>query len=318
MALRFGLPKNAAGEHIPLIVLAMGKLGGHELNFSSDIDLIFLYPEEGETDGERVLSAHEYFTRISRLIVSLLDETTEDGFVYRVDTRLRPFGESGPPVVSFAALEVYLLQHGRNWERYAYIKARVISPNASVATISELRNNMIAPFVYRRYLDYGVFESLRDMKALISAEVRKRELADNIKLGPGGIREIEFIVQSLQLVRGGSDQQLRYPELQLVLPRLGDGRGLAVAAVDSLLVAYDFLRKMENAIQAIRDQQTHDIPDDPQDQARLLLVMEHENWDALIAQLDAHRLRVGPRRRLRQRASSRSIVCYRERGPVAR
>ena len=292
LAPRFGLPRNAAGELIPLIVLAMGKLGGHELNFSSDIDLIFLYPEDGETDGERVLSSHEYFTRISRLIVSLLDETTEDGFVYRVDTRLRPFGESGPPVVSFAALEVYLLKHGRNWERYAYIKARVISPNASVATISELRNNMIAPFVYRRYLDYGVFESLRDMKALISAEVRKRELADNIKLGPGGIREIEFIVQSLQLVRGGSDQQLRCAELQVVLPRLGDGRGLAVAAVDSLLVAYDFLRKMENAIQAIRDQQTHDIPDDPQDQARLMLVMEHENWDGLFAELEAHRLRV--------------------------
>ena len=208
LAPRFGLPINASGERIPLIVLAMGKLGGHELNFSSDIDLIFLYPEEGETDGDRKLSAHEYFARISRLIVSLLDETTEDGFVYRVDTRLRPFGESGPPVVSFAALEVYLLQHGRGWERYAYVKARVISPAASVATINELRKNMIEPFVYRRYIDYGVFESLRDMKALIAVEVRKRELAANIKLGPGGIREIEFIAQSLQLVRGSCREML--------------------------------------------------------------------------------------------------------------
>ncbi len=292
LAPRFGLPMNAAGEHIPLIVLAMGKLGGHELNFSSDIDLIFLYPEEGETNGDRALSAHEYFTRASRLVVSLLDETTEDGFVYRVDTRLRPFGESGPPVVSFAALELYLLQHGRGWERYAYIKARVISPGASVATINELRENMIEPFVYRRYLDYGVFESLRDMKALIAAEVRKRELAANIKLGPGGIREIEFIAQSLQLVRGGSDQQLRCSELQVVLPRLGDGRGLTATAVETLLAAYEFLRRMENAIQAIRDQQTHDVPDDPQDRARLLLVMNYDGWDALTGELDAHRLRV--------------------------
>jgi glutamate-ammonia-ligase adenylyltransferase len=292
LAPRFGLPRNANGERIPLIVLAMGKLGGHELNFSSDIDLIFLYPEEGETDGKRKLSAHEYFTRISRLIVSLLDETTEDGFVYRVDTRLRPFGESGPPVVSFAALEVYLLQHGRGWERYAYVKARVISPGASAATIDELCKNMIEPFVYRRYLDYGVFESLRDMKALIAAEVRKRELAANIKLGPGGIREIEFIAQSLQLVRGGSDQQLRCSELQVVLPRLGEGRGLAAADVSTLLAAYTFFRRLENGIQAIRDQQTHELPVDPQDRSRLLLVMHYENWRALMADLDAHRLRV--------------------------
>ena len=292
LAPRFGLPINASGERIPLIVLAMGKLGGHELNFSSDIDLIFLYPEEGETDGDRKLSAHEYFARISRLIVSLLDETTEDGFVYRVDTRLRPFGESGPPVVSFAALEVYLLQHGRGWERYAYVKARIISPAASLATINELRKNMIEPFVYRRYLDYGVFESLRDMKALIAVEVRKRELAANIKLGPGGIREIEFIAQSLQLVRGGSDQQLRCSELQVVLPRLGDGRGLAAMDVATLLAAYAFFRRMENGIQAIRDQQTHDLPDDPQDRARLLLVMHYENWQTLMADLDAHRLSV--------------------------
>ena len=289
---RFGVPFNASGERIPLIVLAMGKLGGHELNFSSDIDLIFLYPEEGETDGDRTLSAHEYFTRVSRQIVALLDETTEDGFVYRVDTRLRPFGESGPPVVSFAALELYLLQHGRGWERYAYVKARVISPGASVATIDELRKNMIEPFVYRRYLDYGVFESLRDMKALIAAEVRKHELAANIKLGPGGIREIEFIAQSLQLVRGGSDQQLRCSELQVVLPRLGDGRGLATTAVSTLLAAYEFFRRMENAIQAIRDQQTHDLPEDPQDRERLLLVMHYADWDTLMADLDGHRLRV--------------------------
>jgi len=289
---RYGMPRNVDGEQIPLVVLAMGKLGGHELNFSTDIDLIFLYPEEGETDGVRTSSAHEYFVRTSRLIVSLLDETTEDGFVYRVDTRLRPFGESGPPVVSFAALEGYLLQHGRGWERYAYIKARVISPTASATTINELRDSIIEPFVYRRYLDYGVFESLRSMKALIAAEVRKRELAGNIKLGPGGIREVEFIAQSLQLVRGGRDKQLRCSALRLVLPRLGDDRGLVASAVTTLLAAYEFFRRIENAIQAIRDQQTHDVPDDPQDRARLLLVMHYDNWDDLVAELNAHRLRV--------------------------
>jgi len=223
---RFGRARNADGQEIPLVVLAMGKLGGRELNFSSDIDLIFLYREEGETDGPRTLSAHEYFTRRTRQIVALLDEVTADGFVYRVDTRLRPFGDSGPPITSFASLESYLLQHGRGWERYAYIKARVVSPCNDQATVRELMGDIIEPFVYRRYLDYGVFESLREMKALISAEVQKRELSSNIKLGPGGIREIEFIAQSLQLVRGGSDRQLRNPELQKVLPSLANSKGL--------------------------------------------------------------------------------------------
>jgi glutamate-ammonia-ligase adenylyltransferase len=169
----------------------------------------------------------------------------------------------------------------------------VISPAAPVSVIDELRNDMIEPFVYRRYLDYGVFESLRDMKSLIAAEVQKRELAANIKLGPGGIREIEFIAQSLQLVRGGRDKQLRCSELQVVLPRLVDGRGLSANAVESLLIAYDFLRRLENAIQAIRDQQTHDLPADPQDRARLLLVMNIDDWDDLVAELSAHQRRVG-------------------------
>jgi glutamate-ammonia-ligase adenylyltransferase len=289
---RFGYAMNADGKTIPLVVLAMGKLGGEELNFSSDIDLVFLYTEDGDTNGARSLSAREYFTRLSQLVVSLLDEVTEDGFVYRVDTRLRPFGESGPPVVSFSALENYLLQHGRSWERYAYVKARVLSPGARASDIRDLRTNVIEPFVYRRYLDYGVFESLREMKALIANEIRQRSLQDNIKLGPGGIREIEFIVQSLQLVRGGADEKLRRSELREALTRLGHSRGLGRAAVPTLLNAYDFLRKLENGIQAIRDQQTHDLPHTDADRARLQLVMGYSSWVELVNDLNLHRQRV--------------------------
>ena len=188
---RFGLVRDAHGEPVTIVILGMGKLGGRELNFSSDIDLIFLYPCGDDSDGDRSLSPQEYFTRISRHIIALLDEPTADGFVFRIDTRLRPFGDSGPPVVSFAALESYLLQHGRGWERYAYVKARIVGPATPPAVADELYAELILPFVYRRYLDFGVFESLRDMQALIAAEVQQRELADNIKLGPGGIRAID-------------------------------------------------------------------------------------------------------------------------------
>jgi glutamate-ammonia-ligase adenylyltransferase len=271
----------------------MGKLGGRELNFSSDVDLIFLYFEEGETDGGRAISAHEYFTRLTRQIVALLDEATSDGFVFRVDTRLRPFGDSGPPVVSFVALENYLPQHGRGWERYAYVKARLVASPVDATIARDLIGRLIEPFVYRRYLDFGVFESLRDMKALIAAEVRRKELVDNIKLGPGGIREIEFIVQSLQLVRGGSDKNLRSPELQVTLARLADQRELSKSSVDELLQAYDFLRRLENFIQAIRDQQSHDLPADPVDRARLCFAMNYPDWHGLIADLDTHRRNVG-------------------------
>jgi glutamate-ammonia-ligase adenylyltransferase len=287
---RFGSPRDDTGQELGIVVLAMGKLGGRELNFSSDIDLIFLYPGDGETDGERKLSAQEYFTRLSRKIVAMLDEVTPDGFVYRVDTRLRPFGDSGPPVVSFSALESYLLRHGRDWERYAYVKARVIETNAGGrAAAAELMQQIIEPFVFRRYLDYGVFESLRDMKALISAEAQKRRLAANIKLGPGGIREIEFIVQSLQLVRGGSDRKLKTPELQLALQRLVRTGGLKAAEASKLADAYRFLRRLENSIQAIRDQQLHDLPDGTVDRARLALALNHPEWASLAAEFDRHR-----------------------------
>ena len=289
LAPRFGVVRDANGDQVPLVVLGMGKLGGYELNFSSDIDIIFLYPDDGETDGAKRVSAQEYFGRLSRQVIALLDEATADGFVFRIDTRLRPFGDSGPPVVSFAALESYLLQHGRDWERYAYVKARVVGPPPGDAVIADLHDNLIQPFVYRRYIDYGVFESLREMHALISAEVEKRELQDNVKLGPGGIREAEFIVQSLQLVRGGSEPALQRRELQQVVPLLVNERGLSADAAAGLLSAYRFLRRVENFIQAMQDRQTHDLPSDDAGRARLCLAMGCDDWGELRAQIDHHR-----------------------------
>ena len=289
---RFGVVRDAQGEPVSLVVLGMGKLGGGELNFSSDIDLVFLYPGGEESDGERTLSAPEYFARLTRHIAALLDEVTSDGFVFRIDTRLRPFGDSGPPVVSFAALESYLTQHGRGWERYAYVKARAVGPSPPPAVLHELYHNLIVPFVYRRYLDFGVFESLREMQALIASEVQRRELADNVKLGPGGIREIEFIVQSLQLVRGGSRTELQERSLQKVLPRLIGHHGMSADDAQKLDDAYRFLRRIENFIQGIRDQQTHELPGNTTDQARLCLAMGYASWAALSSELDKHRAEV--------------------------
>jgi glutamate-ammonia-ligase adenylyltransferase len=285
----FGDVRDGRGNEVRLVVLAMGKLGGRELNFSSDIDLIFLYSADGESDGSRRLTAQEYFGRVSRHVVALLDEVTKDGFVYRVDTRLRPFGDSGPPVISFAALEAYLLRHGRGWERYAYVKARVIDTAVDPRVVNELLSETIEPFVYRQYLDYGVFESLREIKARIAAEAQKRQLQSNLKLGPGGIREIEFIVQSLQLVRGGNDGKLRTTSLQDALRRLAQTRNLTATATTVLGEAYRFLRRMENGIQALRDQQVHEVPGIPLDQAQLALAMGYTGWERLFGELQQHR-----------------------------
>lgn len=286
---RFGTVRDASGDAVSLVILGMGKLGGRELNFSSDIDIIFAYSASGESDGRKSLHAQEYFDRLSRHVVRLIDERTAEGFVFRSDTRLRPFGESGPPVVSFAALESYLVQHGRDWERYAYVKARIVGEQPPVAVAEELFDNLITPFVYRRYLDYGVFESLREMHAMISNDVRRRDRADNVKLGPGGIREIEFIVQSFQLVRGGSAPELQNPELLRVLPKLVDGRALEAGVAEQLTTAYCFLRRLENFIQALRDKQTHDLPENTLDQERLAFAMGFADWSALRAVLDEHR-----------------------------
>jgi len=273
----------------PLVVVAMGKLGGGELNFSSDVDLVFLYPADGESDGPRPLAAQAYFTRQVRRLVALLEEPTAEGFAYRVDTRLRPFGDSGPPVVGFGSLESYLVSHGRAWERYAWLKARVVFPGAGDEAARRLERELVQPFVYRRYLDYGVFESLREMKSMISAEVERREMADNLKLGPGGIREVEFVVQSLQLVRGGGVRGLRTPNLCDALGQLLAQGSFERGDGERLSRAYLHLRRVENALQAIRDQQVHELPGDRADRARLALALGHAGWDGLDAETRAHR-----------------------------
>jgi [glutamine synthetase] adenylyltransferase / [glutamine synthetase]-adenylyl-L-tyrosine phosphorylase len=285
----FGLPRGAAGAEAALIVLGMGKLGGRELNFSSDIDLVFLFSEAGQTDGPREVENEEYFNRLGRELIRLLDVRNEDGFVFRVDMRLRPFGDSGSLVVSLASLEDYLQVHGRDWERYAWIKAR---PIVGMEVYAAAYPEFVRPFVYRRYLDFGVIESLRDMKALIAREVSRRELDQHLKLGRGGIREIEFIVQSMQLVRGGSDRRLQNASLLEVLPLLAGSKLMSAADVAELTDAYLVLRKAENALQLIRDEQTHSLPDDPIDRARLSLNMGLPDWPAASARIDSARDRM--------------------------
>jgi glutamate-ammonia-ligase adenylyltransferase len=245
LQLRHGVPRSAAGVEQELIVVGMGKLGGGELNFSSDIDLVFLFPEAGETDGARPLANEDYFTRLGQMLIRLLETRTPEGFLFRVDMRLRPFGSSGALVASFGAFEDYLQSQGRDWERYAWVKARPMTGEAPYARIYD---SAVRPFVYRRYLDYGVFESLREMKAMIEREVVRRDMAGNVKLGPGGIREIEFLAQSLQLIRGGREPWLRTPSLLAVLPLLDRARLLPSGAADELRAAYDFLRQVENRL----------------------------------------------------------------------
>jgi glutamate-ammonia-ligase adenylyltransferase len=278
MKSRYGTPMSEEGIESKFVVLGMGKLGGRELNFSSDIDLIFLFSEHGATEGSRSVSNEEYFRLLGQAIVGTLNQSTSDGFVYRVDVRLRPFGDSGPLAVSIPTLETYLAQHGRDWERYAYIKARVINEWDGAA---DLYHEVLRPFVYRRYIDYGVFSSLREMKTLIEAEVQRKEYQQNVKLGRGGIREVEFIVQSLQLVRGGTIPELQDRELLSALGKLVRPGGLPQIVADELREAYCFLRRFENHLQAINDRQTHDIPSGEVDRARLALAMGYPEWSAL-------------------------------------
>ena len=285
----YGQPRSAAGEFQEMVVLAMGKLGGRELNFSSDIDLVLLYPETGETDGRRPIANEDYFTRLGQALVRLLNARTAEGFVFRVDLRLRPFGDSGPLVVNFGAFEEYLQKHGRDWERYAYVKARAVT---GVASYRQLFDDAVRPFVYRRYLDFGVFESLRSMKEMIGREVVRRELRDDIKLGPGGIREIEFIVQAQQLIRGGSEPGLQTPSLLDVLPRLQGAKLLQPAVVAQLLDAYEFLRRCENRLQMVADQQTHALPADEPGRARLAVSMGATEWTPFMREIDARRANV--------------------------
>ncbi len=286
---RHGVPRNAAGEAQRMVVLGMGKLGGGELNFSSDIDLIFVYPEQGVTDGRRGLENSQFFIRLGQRLIRLLNEPTGDGIVFRVDMRLRPFGEAGPLVTSFDAMEDYYQEHGRDWERYALIKARPVAGDlaAGEALVRRLR-----PFVYRRYLDFGAIEALRRMKTMINDEIRRRKLGDNIKLGAGGIREVEFIGQAFQLIRGGRDTDLQQRSIQRVLRLLGDKGLLPDYAVERLLAAYRFLRRCENRLQMVDDRQTHVLPTEVVERARLAFAMGYPDWAGFARQLEAHRLDV--------------------------
>jgi [glutamine synthetase] adenylyltransferase / [glutamine synthetase]-adenylyl-L-tyrosine phosphorylase len=283
---RYGRPVDESGREAPLLVLAMGKLGGNELNFSSDIDLVFLHPDGGETSGVRGIDTEGYYRRLAQLVVRLLDQITGDGFVFRVDTRLRPFGNSGPLTVGISALETYLIRHGRDWERYAYLKARLLGGDDYAA---EVFDQILTPFVFRQYLDFGVFESLRKMKALIQREVARKSMAENIKLGPGGIREIEFIVQASQLVRGGRDPALRERNLLAVLPRLVSNRQFTKKAALGLASAYRYLRVLENRLQAMSDKQTHSLPNDSTSQAILAYAMNEPSWKSLLGKLENYR-----------------------------
>jgi glutamate-ammonia-ligase adenylyltransferase len=286
---RYGEPRGAAGAGQRLIVVAMGKLGGGELNFSSDIDLVPVYPEGGETDGTRSISNQEFFTRLMQQLIRLLEQQTEDGFVFRTDLRLRPFGDSGPVVSNAAALEDYLQIHGRDWERYAWVKARAMT---NAPAYQELFADLIRPFVYRRYLDFGVFESLREMKAMIEREVQRRDLEDDIKLGDGGIREIEFIVQSFQLIRGGQERRLQGTSLRRALSLLAGSKLLPASAVAELDAAYVFLRRLENRLQMWANQQLHRLPAAAAERERLAWSMGLSEWSALDVLLRIHRQRV--------------------------
>jgi glutamate-ammonia-ligase adenylyltransferase len=287
---KFGQPMGAvSGEPQELIVLAMGKLGAHELNLSSDIDLIFAYPEVGKTCGPRSVGNEEFFVRAGRALIALLDPVTADGFVFRVDMRLRPYGESGSLVQSFAGLESYYQEQGRDWERYALIKARPV--NGSRKHLASLMD-CLRPFIYRRYVDYSAIESLRAMKQLIVTEVRRRGLHNNVKLGGGGIREIEFIAQCFQLIRGGRDVALQRRELVAVLMQCAELGCLPAQVTCELQAAYLFLRDTEHAIQAWEDRQTQELPADAIARAALAHCLGFADYPAFIDALDEHRQNV--------------------------
>ncbi|ASI69831.1 glutamine-synthetase adenylyltransferase [Diaphorobacter nitroreducens] len=295
---RHGAPLGPLGQPVQLWIVGMGKLGARELNVSSDIDLIYVYEHEGETagqpDGRGKLSNHEYFARAVKAIYSLVGDTTEHGFVFRVDLALRPHGNSGPPAVSLASLEEYLLVHGREWERFAWLKSRVVAPLdcLGMPNVQALRG-VVLPFVFRRYLDYSVFDALRSLHRQIRDHAAKRsaghpERANDVKLSRGGIREIEFTVQLLQVVRGGQFPELRCRPTLEALERLARAGLMPQETAEQLAAAYTFLRRVEHRIQYLDDQQTHVLPTRDDDLAWIARTLGLNCCDFLRA-LDAHR-----------------------------
>ena len=294
---------NRTGAIQPFLIIGMGKLGGGELNVSSDIDLIFAFPEAGCTDKEKSSIDNQlFFTRLGQRLIKTLNNVTAEGFVFRIDMRLRPYGDSGALVQNFAALEDYYRNQGRGWERFAMIKARVVSTVLPSHTANNIEgtNAVIHPakmqleailqsFTYRKYVDYSVIEALRRLKKLINQEIRRKGMQDDIKLGPGGIREVEFIVQAFQLIRGGRDRQLQGRQLLKVLPRLKSAGCLDYEVTRDLTVAYTFLRNVEHALQAYRDEQTQSLPRDQLDNQRLAWVMGYSDWNVFNQKLLRYR-----------------------------
>jgi len=288
-AARHGVVRDADGRPQRLVVFGLGKLGGGELNFSSDIDIVYAYRQAGQSDGPRPLAAEDYFARLGQRLARLLDDTTADGFCHRVDLRLRPFGSAGRVALSFAAMDQYFQREGRDWERYAWLKARAVAGDVAAG---EMWLKTLRPFVYRRYLDFTALDGLRGMKASIVAEVARRDRSDDIKRGPGGIREIEFLVQSLQLIRGGREPALCERGLLAALHALLAAGHIGQAEGAALARAYRFLRHLENRVQMLRDAQTHALPLDAGDRLRLAAGLGFADWSALMHVLDAHRARV--------------------------
>ncbi len=290
---QWGAPKGGeSGEIQTLLIIAMGKLGAHELNVSSDIDLIFAYPEAGQTQGVgETLDNQEFFVRLGQRLIKSLDTQTEDGFVFRVDMRLRPHGQSGSLVLNFNALDNYYQSQGRDWERYAMIKARVIAQDDSV--VSQIQAGalmaILKPFTYRKYIDFSVIDSLRAMKGLINRQVQRQGMELDVKLGAGGIREVEFVVQMFQLIRGGRDLRLQERKVCKLLPLLEQEQYLVIEAGQKLLAAYTFLRNVEHGIQGFQDRQTQALPMDELGCVRLSWLMGYMSWTAFIADLNRHR-----------------------------
>ena len=283
----YGIPVSASGDQQFLVVLGLGKLGGEELNFSSDIDLIFAYDRPGKTIGQsRSITNEDFFVRLCRILIRTLGESSADGIVFRVDMRLRPDGENGPLVMNFENMEAYYQRHGREWERYAWIKTRVVAGDTAAG---KRLTKMMRPFVYRRYLDFGVFESLRDMKHKIALEVKRKSMEDDIKLGPGGIREIEFFGQVFQLIRGGVIPELQNRRIRPILKLLVQEGYIDSNVCIELIDAYHFLRNTEHRLQELNDQQTHKLPKEPAEKHRLALSMGFSDWDGYLEELDVHR-----------------------------
>lgn len=286
---QYGVPVSDDGDEQHLLVLAMGKLGGEELNFSSDVDLIFGYPEDGETrigEGQRKSIENQmFFMRHGQKLISLLSDNTADGFVYRVDMRLRPYGQSGALVANFNALQDYYLEQGREWERFAMIKARVLQAHHH---FREQLANIIRPFSFRRYIDFSVLESIRQLKQKITVELQRKDAQNNIKLGDGGIRELEFIVQSLQLISGGRHPQLQAKNWWQALEALMQQGLLKEEDATGLKVAYEFLRKLENSLQIYADKQTQDLPDNEEQQKKIGLLLGYSDWQTVQKDLEQH------------------------------